>query len=131
MLLGFENFKFVRLNIFQDITMSDAGFAKACFNLILDSLVLPGNTNNHLTMKTITSVGPPMGVVPSVSSSLGRNNARNFEVELEEQENLGVITDNPWKELDTDLSQASEIKLIDADFTFKLLNQGLLYIHFT
>ena len=39
------------------------------------------------------------------------------------QEKLGVITDNPWKELDTDLSQASEIKLIEADFTFKLLNR--------
>ena len=26
--------------------MSDTGFAKAGFNRILDSLVLPGNTNN-------------------------------------------------------------------------------------
>ena len=42
-------------------------------------------------------------MVPSVLSSLGRNNARNFEAELEEQENLGVITDYPWKELDTNL----------------------------
>ena len=111
--------------------MSDTGFAKAGFNHILDSLVLPGNTNDHLTIKKITSVGPPIGLVPSVSSSLGRNNARNFEAELEEQENLGIITDRPWKELDIDLSQASEIKLIEADFTFKLLNHGQLYIQFT
>ena len=85
----------------------------------------------HLIIKKITFVGPPIGLVPSVSSSLGRNNARNFEAELEEQENLGIITDNPWKELDTDLSRASEIKLIEADFTFKLLNHGRLYIQFT
>ena len=49
-------------------------------------------------MKKITFVGPSIGLVLSVSSSLGRNNARNFEAELEEQGNLGV-TDNPWKEL--------------------------------
>ena len=71
-------------------------------------------------MEKISFVGPGIGLVPSVSSSLSRNNARNFEAELEEQENRGVITDNPWKELDTDLSQASEIKLLQADFTFKL-----------
>ena len=57
-------------------------------------------------------------IVPSVSSSLGRNNAQNFEAELEEQENLGIITDRPWTELDTDLSQASEIKLIEADLIY-------------
>ena len=56
---------------------------------------------------------------------------RNFEAALEEQENLGIITDRPWKELDTDLSQASEIKLMEADVTFKLLNHGQLYIQFT
>ena len=57
-------------------------------------------------------------IVPSVPSSSGRNNARNFEAELEEQENLGIITDRPWTELDTDLSQASEIKLIEADLIY-------------
>ena len=57
-------------------------------------------------------------IVPSVSSSLGRNNARNFEAELEEQENLGIITDRPWTELNTYLSQASEIKLIEADLIY-------------
>ena len=31
---------------FQDITMSDTGSAKAGCNRILDSLVLPGNTND-------------------------------------------------------------------------------------
>ena len=108
--------------------MSGTGFAKASFNHILDSLVLPRNTNDHLTIKKITFVGPPIGLVPSVSSSLGRNNARDFEAELE---NLGIITDSPWKELDTDLSQASEIKLIEVDFRFKLLNHGQLYIQFT
>ena len=82
-------------------------------------------------MKKISFVGPGIGMVPSVSSSLGRNNARNFEAELEEQESLGVITDNPWKELDTNLSQASEIKLIEADFTFELLNHGWPYLQFT
>ena len=82
-------------------------------------------------MKKISFVGPEIGPVPCVSSSLGRNNARNFEAELEQQENLGVITDNPWKELDTSLSQASEIKLIEVDFTFKLLNHGRPYIQFT
>ena len=97
--------------------MSDTGFTKASFNHILDSLVLPGNTNDHLTIKKITFVRQPIGLVLSASSSLGRNNVRNFEAELEEQENLGIITDSPWKELD--LSQASEIKLIKADFTFK------------
>ena len=76
----------------------------------------------------MTFIGPPIGLVPSVSSGLGRNNARDFEAELE---NLGIITDSPWKELDTDLSQASEIKLIEVDFTFKLLNHGQLYIQFT
>ena len=54
-------------------------------------------------MKKISFVGPGIGLVPSVSSSLGCNNARNFEAKLEEQENLRVITDKPWKELDTDL----------------------------
>ena len=82
-------------------------------------------------MKKISFVGPEIGLVPSVSSSLGRNNARNFEAELEEQQNLGVITDKPWKELHTDLSQASGIKLIEADFTFKLLNHGQPYIQFS
>ena len=56
-------------------------------------------------MKKISFVGPGIGLVPSVSSSLGHNHVRNFEAELEEQENLRVITDNPEKELDTDLSQ--------------------------
>ena len=82
-------------------------------------------------MKMISFVGPEIGLVNTVSSSLGLNNARNFEAELEEQENLGVITDKPWKELDTDLSQASGIKLIEADFTFKLLNHGQPYIQFS
>ena len=82
-------------------------------------------------MKKISFVGPGIGLVPSVSSSLGRNNARDFEAELEEEENLGVITDNPWNGLDTDLSEASEIKLIEADFTFKLLNHGQPNIQFT
>ena len=62
-------------------------------------------------MKKITFVGPPIGLVPSVSPNLGRNNARNFKAELEEQEKLEVTTVNLWKELDTNLSQASEIKL--------------------
>ena len=82
--------------------MSDTGFAKAGFNHILDSLVLTGNTNDHLTIKKVTFVGPPIRLVPSVSSSV-----------------------------DTDLSRASEIKLIEADFTFKSLNNGQLYIQFT
>ena len=75
--------------------MSDTGFAKAGFNHILDSLVLPGNANDHLTIKKITFVGPPIGLLPSVSSSLGRDKAQNFEAELEEQENLGIITHRP------------------------------------
>ena len=82
-------------------------------------------------MKKISFVGPDIGLVPCVSCGLSRNNARNFEAELEEQEDQGVITDNPWKELDTNLSQVSEIKLTDADFTFKLLNHGRPYIQFT
>ena len=65
----------------------------------------------HLSMKKIIFVGPPTGLVPSVLSNLGRNNAGNFKAKLEEQENLKVVTDNPWKEFDTNLSQASEIKL--------------------
>ena len=82
-------------------------------------------------MKKISFVGPEIGLILCISCGLGRNNALNFEAELEEQEDLGVITDNPWKELDTSLSQASEIKLIDVDFTFKLLNHGRPYIQFT
>ena len=31
------------------------------------------------------------------------------------------FTDTPWEELDTDLSQASEIKLIEADFALKIV----------
>ena len=84
-----------------------------------------------MKMNMTTFVGPPIGLVPSVSSSLGRNNAGNFEAELEEKENLGVTTDNPWKELDTNPSQVSEMKLIEADFTFKLLNHGRLHIQST
>ena len=75
-------------------------------------------------MKKITFVGPPTGLVSSVLFDLGHNNAGNFKAKLEEQENLEVITDNPLKELDTNLSQASEIKQTKADFTFKFLNHG-------
>ena len=82
-------------------------------------------------MKKIFFARRGIGLVSSSSSNLGRNNARNFLAKLEEQENLGVITDSPWKELDTNLSQASEIKLIEADFTFKLLNHDRPYIQFT
>ena len=92
---------------------------------------MPGNTNDPSNYEKDFLCRTRIGLVPSVSSSLGRNNARNFEAELGEQENLGVVADNPWKELDTNLSQASEIKLIEADFTFKLLNHGRPYIQFT
>ena len=70
--------------------MSDTGSAKAAFILTLDSLVLPGHTvdpsdcGEDLLRSRITRVRP------SVSSSLGRNDARNLEAELEEEENLGV-----------------------------------------
>ena len=111
--------------------MSDTGFAKAGLIVYWIHWSCQETVTIHLTLKKITFVGPPIDLVPSVSSSLGRDNVRNFKAELEEQADLGVITDNSWKELDTDLSPASEIKLIEADFTFKLLNHGRLYIQFT
>ena len=57
--------------------MYDTGFAKAGFNHILDSLVLPGNTDNPSDREKDSFIGP--GARPSVSSSSGRNDARNFE----------------------------------------------------
>ena len=73
--------------------MSDTGSAKAGLNRILDSLVLPGNTDDPSDCEKDFLRRTRAG--PSVSSSLACNDARNFEAELEELENLGVITDNP------------------------------------
>ena len=90
---------------------------------------MPGNINDLSDYEKdfLCTTRDRPGPLCLVSS---RNNARNFEAELEEQENLGVITDYPWKELEN-LSQAFEIKLIEADVTFKLLNHGRPYIQFT
>ena len=74
--------------------MSDTGSAKAGFNHTLDSLVLPGNPENNPSDCEKDFLRRNRAR-PSVSFSLGRNAARNFEAELEEQENLGVIIVNP------------------------------------
>ena len=52
--------------------MSDTGFAKAGFNHILDSLVLPGNTNDHLAIKKITCMcrTTDRPIVPQLSKCL-------------------------------------------------------------
>ena len=73
--------------------MSDTGSAKAGFSHILDSLVSPGNTDGPSDCEKDFLLGTRAR--PSVSSSPGRYDARNFETELEEQENLGVTIDIP------------------------------------
>ena len=80
--------------------MYDIGSAKAGFNCILDSLVLPGNTDDPSDCAEDLLCSRRTRARPSVLSGLGRNDARNFEAELEEQENLGVVIDNLSKSLD-------------------------------
>ena len=100
--------------VYFTVTMSETGSVKAVFNRILDSLVLPGNSENDPSDREedLLRSRRTRARLSVSSAGLGRNDAvaRDFEAELEDQESLLVVIENLSENLD-DLKNAEPVQL--------------------